>query len=354
MKNNSLLYAPVVFAAGNSYENAVRVKKPAMIRVIVGERSFFDHSNGICVSDTPVHKIRVPAEELNKVDKYTVAVRTLIKRKPYFSNSHDEEFESFPFFPVPDDGDVTVCHIADVHGFTQLALDTADRLTQKPDLLVLNGDVIDSSNDVRYFDTIYEICDKLTGGKIPVVFSRGNHDLRGNCAEKLADYVAAPDGKSYFSVRLGSLWCLVLDTGEDKADDHPEYGNTVCCEFFRREETEFIKRVIAEKSYEAPGIRHRVIICHNPFTIRYPEPFNIEPELFSQWAKLIGEGIRPDLMLCGHLHKTGVLKPGGEHDELGQPCDILLGSDMKKGKSVTLAQITFNDSGYDYSFISNQ
>lgn len=115
------------------------------------------------------------------------------------------------------------------------------------DFLILNGDIIDHSGSVENFDEIYEIIEELTGGSIPVVFSRGNHDLRGVCAEKLAEYTPVDNGNSYYTFTLGSIWGILLDCGEDKIDAHPEYGNTVCCHAFREEETEYLKQVIENK-----------------------------------------------------------------------------------------------------------
>ena len=64
------------------------------------------------------------------------------------------------------------------------------------DFLILNGDILDHSGDPSKFANIYIICSEITGGNIPVVFSRGNHDLRGNYAEKFADYIENKDAFS--------------------------------------------------------------------------------------------------------------------------------------------------------------
>ena len=39
-----------------------------------------------------------------------------------------------------------------------------------------------------------------------------------------------------------------MDCGEDKPDDHTEYGNTVCCEVFRRDVTRFLEKWLLKKS----------------------------------------------------------------------------------------------------------
>lgn len=74
----------------------------------------------------------------------------------------------------------------------------------------------------------------------------------------------------------------------------------------------------------------KIIVVHNPFTMKYNEPFNIEEELFSHWAQVIKEKIKPDLMLCGHLHRTGIHPVDGELDAHGQPCTMIVGSKPDK------------------------
>ena len=56
----------------------------------------------------------------------------------------------------------------------------------------------------------------------------------------------------------------------------------------------------------------------------------MKQELYTYWAKLIGENIKPEFMLCGHKHKTLVSYPGSELDQKGQPCPVVIGSDPHK------------------------
>ena len=106
--------------------------------------------------------------------------------------------------------------------------------TGKIDFLILNGDVPEDSSKIKHFDTIYEIVSQVTHGNIPAVFSRGNHDTRGIFAENIAEYTPCENGNSYFTFRLGSIWGVVIDCGEDKTDSNEEYGNTGCCSAFRK------------------------------------------------------------------------------------------------------------------------
>jgi hypothetical protein len=131
---------------------------------------------------------------------------------------------------------------------------------------------------------------------------------------------------TYYTFRVGSVWGLVLDCGEDKDDSHPEYGGTVCFHDFRLKQTDFIEKVIRNAPYQAEGVEYKLVICHVPFTRKFPDPFFIEDELFTKWAKLLREEICPDLMLCGHRHITEVWEVGGKNDVYGQACPVVVGS----------------------------
>ena len=178
------------------------------------------------------------------------------------------------------------------------------------------------------FDAIHSIAAEISGGRIPVICSRGNHDLRGLCAEKLADYMPNAEGKTYYTFRVGGVWGLVLDCAEDKPDDHEEYGHMICCHAFRKRETEFIKSVIAKGEYNEQGIENKVVIVHNPFTHKLKPPFDIEGEVYTEWARLVEDNIKPDLMICGHTHKVGIYERGCEFDDYGQPCTLVVAAEV--------------------------
>ena len=200
------------------------------------------------------------------------------------------------------------------------------QFADKIDLLVLNGDIPNHSGEIEFFNAIYEIAAGVTNGECPCVFSKGNHDTRGIYAEEIGQYTPTDNGKTYYTFRVGSVWGLVLDCGEDKDDSHPAYGKTVCFHNFRLKQTEFIKKVIKRAEYEEQGIEYKLIICHVPFTRNFEEPFNIEVELFTEWARLIRENIKPNLMLCGHTHTLEIDPVGGEFDHRGQPCTVVIGA----------------------------
>lgn len=327
--------APIVYAIGKNYQIMVPVTAETLMWVEVGGVRYYDDVNGILRSRCTTHRMTLPMEVLDKAGEYTVGYRIINERKPYFSDVSEELFYTSRFRPVKE-GAVTFYHIADAHNRVAEPVAAAAPYKKDLDFLVLNGDIPNHSGKIEYFTTIHRIAAEITEGEIPVVFSRGNHDMRGIYAENICEHTPVENGNSFFSFRLGSLWGIVLDCGEDKTDDHPEYGFTVACEAFRRRQTEFIKNVIknADSEYAAEGIENRVVICHNPFTRQLGDPFNIEEETYREWAKLLRDNVKPQVMICGHVHECYIDKVGCERDHLGQPCTVVAGSRPEKEKWV--------------------
>lgn len=343
-------FAPAVFAVNMEYQIMVRVDYSSLMWVKVGDKCYHDDSNGILRSDTRIHKMTVPGPELEKAGKYIICERKIIERKPYFSETEEVREYEYDFYPIKS-GNVKAYHIADAHNQTEAPIKAAQAYGDF-DFLILNGDIPDHCGNIENFDNIYEICGKLTHGSKPVVFSRGNHDMRGIHAEAFADYTPVANGKSYYTVRLGGLWAIILDCGEDKEDSNAEYGNTICCHNFRLCETEYIKSVIenADKEYNANGVTHKAVIVHAPFPRKKKAPFDIEAEIYSEWCDLLRTEIKPDIMICGHEHILDIEYPGCDTERFAQPCTIVLASQTDYKQYFAGSGFEFSDECIKVSF----
>ena len=319
---------PAVFAVGKDYQIMVPVKNDVLFWVTVNGIDYYDHSNGIIRSSTRIHRVTVPSAELDRAGEYTVSYRKIIDRKPYFPETEPPVSARYAFKPVPKSGKVNIYHLSDTHGIFDFPAMAGGYFDDKPDIFILNGDIPDHSGSIDNFDLIYKLCESVTGGSRPCIFSRGNHDTRGFYAENIAEYTPTKDGKSYFTFRAGCVWGIVMDCGEDKEDSFDEYGHTVCCHSFRCDETKYLENIIkdAQSEYLDSGVKYKLVIVHNPFSMTLPAPFDIEQDLFKNWLDLLGNSIKPHIMLCGHLHTTEISPIGGKLDDKGQVCPVVIGS----------------------------
>ena len=57
-----------------------------------------------------------------------------------------------------------------------------------------------------------------------------------------------------------------------------------------------------------------------------------EEETYAEWCRLLKSHVKPDMMICGHVHRAYVTNVGDEGDYLGQPCPVVVGSEIQKNK----------------------
>ncbi len=346
---------PSVFAVDGRYQIVTPFGCPAIVWAKVGGNTYYDDSNGILKSNNYVHKVEVPMQELDSAKEYTLCYRKMIDRTPYFPVSEDTVELKYSFKPVEGDK-INIYHISDAHNMEEAPIKAGQYFGNDLDLLILNGDIPDHSGDIANFNSIYRICSGITGGTRPIVFSKGNHDTRGIYGESFTEYTPSDNGKPYYTFRLGSLWGLVLDCGEDKDDSHEAYSYTTCFHNYRLKETQWLENVIEKGEYKADGIKHRIIVSHVPFSYIQKPPFDIEQELYCHWTELVSNEIKPDILLYGHTHTCGVHQPGSDFDAYKlQTCPAIVGSQPNhKEQTFIGCAITLSDGEPEIVFNKNK
>ncbi|MGB0775076.1 MAG: metallophosphoesterase [Akkermansiaceae bacterium] len=181
-------------------------------------------------------------------------------------------------------------------------------MTPASDFLLWNGDI---SNDwYKEGDVAESIITPGDVGKVdftknhPLVFLRGNHDLRGNLAYQVEDHVATPSGKPWCAFRSGPVAVICMDTGEDKPDDHPYLFGRVACEPMRKKQAEWLEKAIAQ-----PGIKdapYRLVFCHIP--LRWTdEKTNHSYDHFSKRSRILWHDSLvkwgAQMVISGHTHR---------------------------------------------------
>jgi hypothetical protein len=212
----------------------------------------------------------------------------------------------------PDAKETSFCVWNDTHDIPATLKALAELTRARPaDFLLWNGDVV--GNAIGRASDIPGVYLQPRGGVDlsmgpPVFLSNGNHDVRGPEANRLSGYVDYPEGRPYFSFRSGPVAGIVLDTGEDKPDDHPYLLGLGDFAALIRAQGEWLAREI-EKPHlkDAP---YKVVFCHIPLRWKKEENPDYANGGFDHWsrrgreawhASLVKWGAQ--LVVSGHTHE---------------------------------------------------
>lgn len=296
-----IITPPVVFIAGENYQIVFETDITGLARVRVGDRTYTDNLNGVVRSSDTFHRVIIPCDVLDQAGSYTVEFAHIADRKPYRPQSGEFVTETRRFFAPGKNPSVKMYMLSDTHTRVDAPSVCAEYFGKELDILVLAGDIGNSAKDIDLVKTIHRIAENVLHGEKPCAFVRGNHDTRGKYAEFLPSIVGNIGGNTFFTFRIGNVWCVGLDCGEDKIDSHIEYGDIADYTSFREAQTAFLKQIIENKAkeYEKEGTVYKVAICHIPFTII---KHDFADYIYNEWTALLNE-IGIDVMITGHCHK---------------------------------------------------
>ena len=292
---------PVVYAVGDEYQIVFTTRARSRAWVEAGGQSFYDTYAGYDRSETRVHKISVPMDVLDQAEDYRIFARTMILRGGYWALQGLLYSQSVPWRPVDESDGIQYYCVSDGHGFCRPSAEAAGYFGDSLDFVIINGDVMSFLERRADLEMPLRIGWEITGGSRPVVFARGNHETKGIVADRLYRYVGTSGEDFFYEFRLGSLWGVVLDLGEDHPDPWYEFYGAARFDDYRRSQTAFLDGLItdAENSFDAPGISHRILVCHIPVNFMNEEnPFE---KAQREWISRL-ERMSLDLALYGHRH----------------------------------------------------
>ena len=299
---------PVVYAVEDTYQIVWTTSIDATGVVKVGEDSYPDLYQGSQDSFTRIHKVEVPMAVLDAAGKYEISSTNYIYRGPYSGLAGRTVKASYDFRPLdPDDG-LQIYSLSDTHEYVSAATNCGTYFGDDLDLLVLAGDIASHLEMQSDMDLILTIAHNITLGKRPVVYARGNHEVKGDVANKLFQVTGSANDALYYTFCLGPVYGIVLDLGEDHPDDWWEYYGTAHFDEYRNEQTAFLNQVLAEKDFQDPGVEFILAICHMPITyVSSHDGGTTEASLFlgelqREWTGLLNE-MGVDLLISGHHHQ---------------------------------------------------
>lgn len=205
----------------------------------------------------------------------------------------------------------------------------------RPDFVVLNGDMVNTSGSKKQLACFFEVIEKLDSD-IPLWYVPGNHDMgNGTKDEKIAGYIDK-FGYDRFSFTADNATFIGINSCIIK-DERIEY---------EEEQLKWLKRALRAAMKKN---NDTYIFCHHSFfTKKYDEEVTYSNQSFENrdkyWA--LFKEFKVKAVFAGHLHEDKT----GAHDGIDM---ITVGPVSKPlGKGVSGVGIcSFEEGSYEYHYI---
>ncbi|MDR1171262.1 MAG: metallophosphoesterase [Bacteroidales bacterium] len=303
--------------------------------------------HGIVLANITRHKVRINGLAAGQKYYYRVCSQKVLKyegSRKEFDKPVKTRFYSFS--TLDDKGtDFTCIIFNDLHSnlpvFDLLCKQLKDVAY---DFVVFNGDCFQNpSSDEHEAGILAHYTQAMNAADKPLIFMRGNHEIRGVYATGWPSLVDWDGDQPYFSFSFGDTRFVFLDCGEDKNDNHVEYSNMNEFDGFRNRETSWLMNEITQPSFR--NAARRILIQHIPI---YSWDNSFDPGFIpcrDLWDPIYKK--TPfDINITGHLHWFNFyaagkadnpfpLVVGGGNDEQSARVMIL----QKKGNKLVLKAI---------------
>lgn len=286
----------VVYAVEDTYQIVFTTNHAATAWVEVDGERYYELFAGSMKSADTVHKIVVPQQKLDAAGGYSIHAEKMLYRGPFGGFKGKQIEKSYNFRPVNSNDGLVYYVMTDVHHARTGAVEAALSV-ENLDFLVILGDsvgMMDYEKDVQFSNVLAH---DVTKGEIPVVYARGNHEIKGAYAEQLYQYVGSKNESFYYWFTLSDVFGITLDLGEDHDPGWWEYYGTDQFPLYHDEQTRFLQQLTEEKPYE--DYRYTLVACHIP--IQFVNSRKDHEEVKATWTALLNQ-IDPDLAVYGHQH----------------------------------------------------
>lgn len=282
---------------------------------------------GLLAANETLNAIKIEGLKSGTMYKYRVCSREIISFEPYKMTWGETITSDIFEFKTPDpkSKEVSWLVLNDIHD-RPASFEHLFKLNgiSPFDFVFLNGDMFDYQTDEQQLlDHLIRPLTALFASERPFMYARGNHETRGKFARQFAHYFTNPGNQFYFSFSQGPVHFIVLDTGEDKEDDHVEYSQLVAFDEYREKQARWLETELQNPAFLAAHFR--VVMMHIPVfhsgeghgAVHCRKLFN---PMFNR------AGI--DLMICGHTHRYGVHAA----DQQTHQYPLVIGGGPKEGK----------------------
>lgn len=255
---------------------------------------------------------------------HEIALENLKPGKQYYYRTASKQIRTYDIEETIDYGDVIY---SDVHSFS-IAEDAKKEISwlvlndihDRPesfqqlfklnkeehyDYVFLNGDMFNFIvGEEQIIEHLIKPCTEIFASQKPMLFLRGNHEIRGSFNWHLKEYFSAPQ-KQYFTYQSGPVFTIVLDTGEEQVNSGFDLFDE-----YREKQALWLESVMQSNEYKTA--KYKVVMMHIPPYYSFDQKGSrhckkVFSPLFDQY--------KIDLVIAGHTHTYGVHPPvKGQHD----------------------------------------
>ncbi|HKL73818.1 MAG TPA: metallophosphoesterase [Clostridia bacterium] len=338
LKINYMSTGAAVYAVEDEYQIVWATSNKALGWVEIDGTKYYDELAGSIRSTDTVHKVVVPQKALDNAKRYTVYSKTMINEESYSALLGRTFSKTYLFRPVDTTDGIQYYAVSDTHGNNKKAFSTTDYYGDATDFVILGGDTVSYLSSKYDLERIVKLAHGVSGGNIPVIYARGNHEVKGVGAESLYKYVGANKSNGYyFSFKLGSVWGIVLDMGENHEDEWKENFGTANFDGYRNAQIELLDEIIDNKtnSYQAEDVTHKIAISHINTSFTSDSNLFMYDYLIELNQRL--NQIDLDVMVSGHLHQVFLAPKGAPVGSELKLSTVYKGSDKENSESEYIA-----------------
>lgn len=265
------------------------------------EKVLWDEVAGNIKSDDTIHSVIVPKKELQGND-YVVGSQYVGYKFGYNAGlGKTVESEVYSFRGTPKEDGIKFLSISDIHYMENKMHQSLSYFeNEEIDFVVMLGDITSTLETKDMLtDNFFKDAADISKGVVPIVYTRGNHETRGEISSQLLRYIPTETDGFYYTFEFGSLGGIVIDSGEDKEDSHPEYSGLVNFEKYRKDEYKWLTGI--EKS-EFENSRYKIAFSHMP---------KLKSFFGQDWTVPL-KNLEADLIIGGHHHRSQFIQEEGE------------------------------------------
>ncbi len=252
---------PVVFDNGKNYSVVFSTSDNATAYIeyeYLGKKiRIYDENNGRKKADT-IHTVHVPYEQLSG-NTYKVFSTHIIDELSYGGRSGKTIESEAVLFKDNLGEHFNILSVSDWHTHNEKAKKAVSCLEDYQAVILLGDCAPGMMFKQEAADYLLSLASDLSGGSMPVLFARGNHETRGREAGNLAGYLGMES--FYYTASLGAYNFIVLDSGEDKKDSHSEYGEMVVYEQNRIKMVDWLNTLENTDNAKTIALSHDRNIC---------------------------------------------------------------------------------------------